>query len=615
MMSSDVFDVKILTDKLSKLNTSQQSIESLSRWCITHQKKARHIVETWGKMLRTSQKEQYVSFLFLANDILQNSRRKGTEFVTEFWKILPGALKNIHENGDENAKKAVSRLVIIWEERKVFGSRLQSLKDEILGGDHPAQLVSNGKSPNPIKILKKDAQSLRIVSSASLFNRNTFLVSLLIVAMWLSYYSKHFLLLSESQKLTVGGLLEKIVTAFHSVHDENPNEEDALVKCSAAALLVERMEKDVDDTTVKGIQLDSTVLDQLQEQENILQQCVKQLESVEASRVDLVSQLKTALRDQETKLGVIHHQLQAARSRIEVAGKMKQKLLAPRITSSTITGATEPAKMSEHGKATVQATTGGLQFPGKNQSTTVLQLPLQPPQEPPSQPATSFAALASTEEENKKAAAAAVAAKLTASTSSALMLTSVLSSLVAEEVAARNGILGSTGFTTSLPPFSPEKRQKLESDGSSNDMGSTSYFTHHHHHHHHSSMPILPPVPTAMQSMSPATQMPPVAPLPPLPPPLPPTSSPANHFAQSAGMMLGQMPYGYTGGSLRPPPPPLPSHMTMTLAQPPPPQSQQLQLLPHSQQQQSGNGGYYGPPGFGSYGQSHQPTTPPVHRQ
>ncbi|GAB2295831.1 hypothetical protein Dimus_029984 [Dionaea muscipula] len=479
MMSSDAINVNILTDKLSKLNASQKSIESLSRWCIFHRKKARKIVETWEKLLNPLQKEQCISFLFLANDILQNSRRKGTEFVNEFWKVIPAALKNVLEKGDENSKNAVARLVRIWDDRKVFGSRGQNLKNEILRVDpHPKLVVSNGKSSNPIKIVKKDAQSLRI-------------------------------------KLAVGGLVEKVVTAFHSVHDELDIEEVALGNCSAAVVHVERIEKDVG--TAKGIHLDSTVLDQLEEQENILQQCVKQLETAEASRRDLLSQLKEATRDQETKLGIIHEWLQAARSRIELARTIKQKLSTPRITSS------EPAMLPEHGKST----TMGLQFSG-NEASIVHHLPLL------SQPTTSFAALASTEEENKKAAAAAVAAKLAACTSSAQMLTSILSSLVAEEVASRNGNLGNAGFTTGLAPFSPKKQQKLESDD-------------------HHSMPL---------------SMPPVS--------------------------LGPRPYGFSGH-----PPPRPSYINMVLAPPLPPQAR----LP-----QSTTRGYYGPPGFASYGQSQSST-------
>ena len=84
---------------------------ALSRWCISHRKKAKQIVETWDKLFNSSQKEQRVSFLYLANDILQNSRRKGSEFVNEFWKVLPVSLKNVYDHGDESGKKAVARLV------------------------------------------------------------------------------------------------------------------------------------------------------------------------------------------------------------------------------------------------------------------------------------------------------------------------------------------------------------------------------------------------------------------------------------------------------------------------------------------------------------------------
>lgn len=87
---------------------------ALSRWCISHRKKAKQIVETWDKVFSSSQREQRVSFLYLSNDILQNSRRKGSEFVNEFWKVLPAALRHVYENGDEYGKKAVTRLVCLF---------------------------------------------------------------------------------------------------------------------------------------------------------------------------------------------------------------------------------------------------------------------------------------------------------------------------------------------------------------------------------------------------------------------------------------------------------------------------------------------------------------------
>lgn len=84
---------------------------ALSHWCIFHRSKAELVVATWDKQFHSSQMVQKVPLLYLANDILQNSKRKGNEFVTEFWKVLPSALKDVLEKGDEPGKNVVSRLV------------------------------------------------------------------------------------------------------------------------------------------------------------------------------------------------------------------------------------------------------------------------------------------------------------------------------------------------------------------------------------------------------------------------------------------------------------------------------------------------------------------------
>ncbi|XAR48345.1 hypothetical protein NMG60_11031144 [Bertholletia excelsa] len=579
-MSDEAFEGQILSEKLSKLNSSQQSIESLSRWCISHRKKARHIVETWDKAFSTAQREQRVSFLYLANDILQNSRRKGSEFVNEFWKVLPAALKLVYENGDEYGKKAACRLVDIWEERKVFGSRGQNLKDDMLGkeGKDPPP-VNNVKSSNPIKVVKRDAHSLRI-------------------------------------KLAVGGMPEKIVTAFQLVQDENTTEEAALNKCKAAATAVGKIERDIENTSAQGNQQGLALVEEMQEQENVLKQCVKQLENAEVTRVALVSQLKQALQEQELKLELIRRELQVARVQIEQMSNMRQSISSPSVPAS-LTTTNQPMEVNtvgESNQASAQPTTAS----------------------PLVQPVISFATLKTTsEEENKKAAAAAVAAKLAASTSSAQMLTSVLSSLVAEEAASMSGGLKPSAFgsTLPIPIFSPEKRPKLEkpmisvADNNSDIGGNTgAYFTPLQQQQPIANMP--PTGSMQMQSISQTNQMQATLPPPP-PPPLPPGNSPAaNQFVQSpSSLMMGVMPYGYSANNL-PPPPPLPSHIAaMGLAarpappQPPPqpqPQSQPLQQQQQQQQQQSqqpSNGGYYRHPGIGFYGQGHQPATPPVPRQ
>lgn len=86
---------------------------AISHWCIFHRSKAEVVVTTWEKQFRSAEVAQKVPLLYVANDILQNSKRKGNEFVSEFWKVLPGALKDLIEKGNDHGKNVVTRLVCI----------------------------------------------------------------------------------------------------------------------------------------------------------------------------------------------------------------------------------------------------------------------------------------------------------------------------------------------------------------------------------------------------------------------------------------------------------------------------------------------------------------------
>lgn len=550
---TNVFNGQILAEKLSKLNNSQQSIETLSHWCIYHRKKAKQVVETWDKLFNGSQRDQRVPFLYLANDILQNSRRKGSEFVNEFWKVLPGALKDVYENGDDHGKNVVVRLVDIWEERKVFGSRGKRLKDEMLSKDPPPLLENNGKSSQSqsIKIVKKDAHSIRL-------------------------------------KLAVGGMPEKIVSAFQSVQDQHFNEDTALNKCKTAVHHVEKMEKDVEDACIHGNPQGSKLTDDLQEQETNFEQCIELLESVEATREALVAQLKEALQEQESKLELVRTQLQVAHAHTQQISSVRQKL-----SSGPVPGVGPTATVSLEVLTTPE--------PNPPPSQTI-----HTPQPPPPQPVTSFAnSKTTTGEEQKKAAAAAVVAKLTASTSSAQMLSSILSSLAAEEAASINGSLNASSFTNSFPVYPPDKRPKLEKPMPISDV-SSSYFAPIQQQQ--LSSPSVPPVQASVANMQPIPQTNQLqSPFGPPPPPLPPPPPPVQQYVQSgvitgSGAGTASVSYAYGGNSLPPPPPPpLPNHMLMGLAR------------SSTQQQQPIPTGYYQSPGVGFYGQSHPPT-PPVPR-
>ncbi|XP_073059043.1 uncharacterized protein [Primulina eburnea] len=287
---NSVFSEEILADKLSKLNSTQQCIETLSHWCIFHRGKAEQVVATWNKQFHSSEMAQKVPLLYLANDILQNSKRKGTEFVTEFWKFLPSAIKDVENKGDDRGKNVVSRLVGIWEERRVFGSRAQNLRDAMLGVKLPPSLELGKKRSRSVRIVKRDSRSIRT-------------------------------------KLSIGGTTEKIVSAFHLVQNEYSKEDEEMNKCKSAIHHVRKMENDVTIALTKARDPSrKTLAKELEEEEALLKQCIEKLKVVEENRLALVSQLRDALHEQESELENIRTQIQVAEAHVEEAASMRKQL-------------------------------------------------------------------------------------------------------------------------------------------------------------------------------------------------------------------------------------------------------------------------------------------------
>lgn len=63
--------------------------------------------------------------MYLANDVIQNGKKKGPEYGQEFGKELAKAFKQISANlCTAKTRQSLTRLLNIWEERGVY-SKIQ----------------------------------------------------------------------------------------------------------------------------------------------------------------------------------------------------------------------------------------------------------------------------------------------------------------------------------------------------------------------------------------------------------------------------------------------------------------------------------------------------------
>lgn len=110
-----------LLKKLQDLNSTQQSVQTLSLWLIHHRKYAKTVANTWLRELQQAAKpERKLTLMYLANDILQNSRKKGEEYLKEFTHVLEQAIENTSRFSDSNTRFTLERILNIWKDRKIY---------------------------------------------------------------------------------------------------------------------------------------------------------------------------------------------------------------------------------------------------------------------------------------------------------------------------------------------------------------------------------------------------------------------------------------------------------------------------------------------------------------
>jgi len=110
--------------KIADLNQSQQSIQTVSLWVIHHRRHSKVIAELWFKQLMKADESRKLVLMYLANDVIQNSKKKGPEYGQEFGKILVNVFNHITENcKEELIFNKIDRILSIWEERGVYEAK------------------------------------------------------------------------------------------------------------------------------------------------------------------------------------------------------------------------------------------------------------------------------------------------------------------------------------------------------------------------------------------------------------------------------------------------------------------------------------------------------------
>ncbi|OCT66484.1 regulation of nuclear pre-mRNA domain-containing protein 2 [Xenopus laevis] len=139
-----------LDRKLQSVSNTMDSIQNMSSWCIDNKKHYNTVVQHWLKWLRRSGFSHRLNLFYLANDIIQNCKRKNAIVYREaFAEVLPEAASLVK---DGSVSKSVERIFKIWEERNIYQEDLiTSLKSGLRDGNSGKRNRSSRPKPEKVQ--------------------------------------------------------------------------------------------------------------------------------------------------------------------------------------------------------------------------------------------------------------------------------------------------------------------------------------------------------------------------------------------------------------------------------------------------------------------------------
>lgn len=116
-----VFNESELIKKFAILNSTQVSIETVSRWVLHYRKHYQSITHVWLTFFQKGCPKKKLLLMYLANDVIQRSRKKGPEFGQSFEKVLRKAFEKLSvPKSEESIINKMYRLLQVWEDRHVY---------------------------------------------------------------------------------------------------------------------------------------------------------------------------------------------------------------------------------------------------------------------------------------------------------------------------------------------------------------------------------------------------------------------------------------------------------------------------------------------------------------
>ncbi|RDA89039.1 hypothetical protein CP532_0698 [Ophiocordyceps camponoti-leonardi (nom. inval.)] len=112
--------------RLSSLNESHDSIATAAQWIMFHRRHADRTVQLWMQRLKESSSTRRLSLVYLANEVVQQSRiRHKEDFVIAFSPVVAEATAIAYKGAPTEIQAKLKRVVDVWKDRSIFEAPIQ----------------------------------------------------------------------------------------------------------------------------------------------------------------------------------------------------------------------------------------------------------------------------------------------------------------------------------------------------------------------------------------------------------------------------------------------------------------------------------------------------------
>jgi len=85
--------------RLTLVNSTKESVQTLSLWILYHRSQHEHLIKTWFKVLKKSKPLHRLTLFYVANDVIQNAKKQNALIYQEAFKpYLNSSMVYVKEN-------------------------------------------------------------------------------------------------------------------------------------------------------------------------------------------------------------------------------------------------------------------------------------------------------------------------------------------------------------------------------------------------------------------------------------------------------------------------------------------------------------------------------------